>query len=475
MSTSSLSLPRMSIDGESVTSLAQIDVIDPATNTPFTRVPDCTREQLESAVKAAQRAFKPWSTETFDERRRLVNAFIERVVADADTLAPLITQEQGKPLAKARGEINSAVFFSRGYAALDLPPQVLRDTPAQRVELRRRPLGVVGAITAWNYPVLLAMWKIVPAVLAGNTLVLKPSPYTPVATLRLGELAQAIFPRGVVNVVSGGNELGAWMTEHPGIRKIAFTGSGPTGKRIMASAAGNLKRLTLELGGNDAGIVLDDVDPAKIAADLFWAKFSNCGQVCAALKRMYVHRSVFPSVCDALAQFAATVKIGPGTEEGVEIGPIQNRAQYELVHAMVDEAIAAGAKVLYQSPVPPGPGLFLPITILTNVNAQMRVVKEEVFGPVLTISAFDNEDEALRLANESEYGLGGSVWSGNTERATTLAARLDAGGAWVNQHPAMGPDLPFGGIKGSGIGVELGQLGLEEYTSIQVLNVKLST
>ncbi len=474
MNQSHLQLHRMTIDGEFVVSPAHLDVIDPATSRPFARVPDCTRDQLLRAVAAARSAFVSWSEEALDERRRRVNAFIDSVVSQADSLAELIMREQGKPLAKARSEVNSAVFFSRGYAAVELSPEVLRDTPSQRVELHRRPLGVVGAITAWNYPVLLAMWKIVPAVLAGNTVVLKPSPNTPVATLRLGELAQAIFPRGVVNVVSGGDELGVWMTEHPDIRKIAFTGSGPTGKRIMASAAGNLKRLTLELGGNDAGIVLDDVEPARIAADLFWAKFSNCGQVCAALKRMYVHRSVYASVCEELVKFAATVKIGPGTQDGVDIGPIQNRAQYDLVRAMIDQAISAGARVLYQSPVPPGPGLFLPITILTDVTPDMRVVKEEVFGPVLTITPFDSEDEALRSANDGEFGLGGSVWSSDPQRAARIAARLDSGGAWVNQHPAMGPDIPFGGVKGSGIGVELGRLGLEEYTSIQVLNVKLA-
>ena len=472
MMPSPLSQYRMSINGDQVSSFSQRTVIDPATDEAFARVPDCTREQLDDAVTAAQSAFEKWSALPDQQRRALVNVYIECVLADVETLAPMITREQGKPLAKARSEINSAVFFSRGYAAVELQPEVLRDTPQQRVEVRRRPLGVVGAITAWNYPVLLAMWKIVPAVLAGNTVVLKPSPNTPIATLRLGELAQQVFPPGVVNVISGGNDLGAWMTEHPGIRKIAFTGSGPTGKRIMASAAGNLKRLTLELGGNDAGIVLGDVNAAQIAPDLFWAKFSNCGQVCAALKRLYVHRSVYRAVCDELVKFAATVKIGPGTKEGMDIGPIQNKTQYDLVRTMVAEGVSAGATVLYQSPEIPGPGLFLPIILLTNVTAQMRVVKEEVFGPVLSITPFDDVEEALRLANQGEFGLGGSVWSGNVEYAAEIAARLDSGGAWVNQHPAMGPDIPFGGVKGSGIGVELGRLGLEEYTSVQVLNVK---
>jgi acyl-CoA reductase-like NAD-dependent aldehyde dehydrogenase len=464
--------PKMTIDGRQVSSPKMLDVIDPATGESFVKVPDCTRSQLVDAVSAAEKAFHSWAEVPYEQRRNQVNAFIDRIAADADAFAPLITQEQGKPLAKARSEINSGVFFGRGYTAIDLESVVLRDTPQQRVEVRRRPLGVVGAITAWNYPLMLAMWKVVPAVLTGNTVVLKPSPYTPVATLKLGMLAQEIFPPGVVSVISGGNELGAWMTEHPGIRKIAFTGSGATGKRIMASAAGNLKRLTLELGGNDAGIVLDDADPAKIASDLFWAKFSNCGQVCASLKRLFVHQRIYAAVCDELVKVARTVKIGPGTQDGVDIGPIQNRAQYDLVRRMVDEAVAGGAQVLYRSAIPPGPGLFLPITLLTHVTPAMRVVKEEVFGPVLSVTPFDDENEALRQANDTEYGLGGSVWSGSDERAANLAARLESGGAWVNQHPAMGAEIPFGGVKGSGIGVELGRPGLEEYTSIQVLNIK---
>ncbi len=464
--------PAMWINGQAVHTDHTLPVLDPATGDVYASAPNCSRSQLDEAVAAAQKAFISWSAVPTAERYRLVNTFIDKVTADTEVLAHLLTHEQGKPLAKAKSEVGAATFFAKGYTAVELTPQVLRETPTQHVEVRHRPLGVIGAITAWNYPVLLAMWKIIPSVLTGNTIVLKPSPNTPVATLRLGEIAQEIFPPGVVNVVSGGNDLGAWMTEHPGIRKIAFTGSGPTGKRIMASAAGNLKRLTLELGGNDAGIVLDDVDAAKMAADLFWAKFSNCGQVCAALKRMYVHRSVYAAVCEELVKFAKTIKIGPGTQEGVDIGPIQNRMQFDQVHAVVAEAVAEGATVLYQSTVPAGPGFFLPITILTDVRPSMRAVAHEVFGPVLTITPFDDEADALKWANDSEYGLGGSVWSSNPERAALLAAQLDCGGAWVNQHPAMGPEIPFGGVKGSGIGVELGRAGLEEYTSIQVLNIK---
>jgi acyl-CoA reductase-like NAD-dependent aldehyde dehydrogenase len=465
-------LPLMTIDGRRVASERQTEVIDPATEAPFARVPDCSAEQLEQAIDAASRAFPAWAATPAEERRARVNAFIDRVAALADELATLITREQGKPLAKAKSEINSAVFFARGYAAVHLEPEVLRDTPTQRVELHRRPLGVVAGITAWNYPVLLAMWKIAPSLLTGNTLVLKPSPLTPVATLRLGEIAQAFFPPGVLNVVSGGNGIGAALTEHRKVRKVAFTGSVSTGKRIMASASGNLKRLTLELGGNDAGIVLDDADPAAIAGDLFWGKFSNCGQVCAGLKRLYVPRTLHDAVCAELAKVAGGVKIGRGDEPGVDIGPIQNKAQLDLVQRMVDEALAAGAKVAYRSAVPSGPGYFFPITLLTNVTPAMRVFGEEVFGPVLGVLAYDDLEDAIRQANDSEYGLGGSVWGSDIARATAVAARLESGGAWVNQHPAMGPDIPFGGVKSSGIGVELGRLGLEEYTSVQILNVK---
>jgi acyl-CoA reductase-like NAD-dependent aldehyde dehydrogenase len=327
---------------------------------------------------------------------------------------------------------------------------------------------VVGAITAWNYPLLLAIWKIAPALVAGNTVVVKPAPSTPLATLALGRIAARVLPAGVVNVVSGATEAGERLTQHPAVRKITFTGSTETGKRIMANASTRLKRLTLELGGNDAGIVLEDADPAAIAADIFWAKFSNCGQVCAALKRLYVHRSIFEPLCAALAAVAAQVKIGPG----VQIGPMQNRAQRDRMVETVQASIAAGARLIYQSEVPAGEGYFYPITLLAEAPEDSPVVRSETFGPVLAILPYEDVEDAIRRANDTEYGLGASVWSPDTARATAIAQRLEAGSTWVNQHPSMDPNVPFGGIKCSGLGVEGGIRGLEEFTTIQVVNVK---
>jgi acyl-CoA reductase-like NAD-dependent aldehyde dehydrogenase len=276
----------------------------------------------------------------------------------------------------------------------------------------------------------------------------------------------------VVNVVSGATEAGERLTRHEKVRKITFTGSTETGKRIMANASTRLKRLTLELGGNDAGIVLEDADPQAIAADIFWAKFSNCGQVCAALKRLFVHRSIYAPLCEALAAFAAGVKIGPGLEAGVHVGPMQNKAQRDRMTATVDEAVRAGARIIYQSQVPEGGGYFFPITLLADVPEDAAVVRGETFGPVLAILPYDDVEDAIFRANDTDYGLGGSVWSPDVVRATAIAERLEAGSVWVNQHPAMDPAVPFGGIKCSGLGVEGGLRGLEEFTTIQIVNVK---
>jgi len=461
----------MLIDGKLVSSNKTYDVEDPAKGEPFTQCPDCTKEQLDEAVAAANRAFPAWSQTPYTDRMKALDELGRRIKENADELAELITLEVGKPLDKSKSEVAGSIFWLKSFADQELPVEVLRDTPDQRVELHRKPLGVVGAILPWNYPVLTAIWKIAPALITGNTLVMKPSPLTPVATLKIGEIAQDVFPPGVMNIVSGGNDLGAWITQHPEIRKISFTGSAATGRKVMESSASNLKRLTLELGGNDAGLILDDVDPRKIANNVFWSRFANNGQVCVALKRLFVPEDLYDPMVEALADVAKDVKVGNGFDEGIEVGPVQNKMQYEKVKEIFDDAVSKGATVFYQGEVPEGAGYFFPITILTDVKPGMRILEEEAFGPLLPVVSYSDLEDALARINGTEYGLGGSVWSDDADRAMEIAQRFESGSAWVNQHPAMGPDIPFGGVKQSGLGVECGRWGVEEYTSIRVINV----
>jgi acyl-CoA reductase-like NAD-dependent aldehyde dehydrogenase len=332
-------------------------------------------------------------------------------------------------------------------------------------------VGVVASITPWNWPLMIAVWHVLPAIRTGNTVVIKPSPLTPLSTLRMIEVMAEALPPGVLNVVSGRDDIAPRLTTHPDVAKVVFTGSTETGRKVMSAGAGTLKRLTLELGGNDAGIVLADVDPAAAAERLFWGAFINSGQTCAALKRLYVAESIHDRLCDALAGYAAGVKVGDGLDESSRLGPVQNRAQLEKVTAMVAEARAAGAKVLLGgSPDESRKGYFYPTTLLTEAKQGMRIVDEEQFGPVLPIIRYRDVEAALRQANGSSYGLGGSVWSQEPQRAWELAARLECGTAWVNRHGDIRPDVPFGGVKCSGVGVEFGRHGLEEYTTIQVLH-----
>ncbi|RMF21029.1 MAG: aldehyde dehydrogenase family protein, partial [Deltaproteobacteria bacterium] len=322
------------------------EVIDPATGEPFAEAPEATREQLDEAVAAARRAFAGWSQTSLEERKRVLTDITAAIKPKIPELADLLVREQGKPRDRASSEAAGAMTWFRVTAGYDLPVEVVRDDEGGRIEVRRRPIGVVGGITPWNFPLILATWKIAPALLTGNTIVLKPSPYTPLTTLVLGELIREVVPPGVVNIVSGGDELGRWMTTHPGIDKISFTGSVETGKAIMAAVAPDLKRLTLELGGNDAGIVLPDVDVEQAAPRIFEAAFGNTGQVCSALKRLYVHEDVYDPMCEALVELARKAKVGPGSEEGVDFGPLNNEMQLRKVIDLVEDAKAHGARVL---------------------------------------------------------------------------------------------------------------------------------
>ena len=449
-----------------------LPVVNPATAAPFAEVPAASSRDLDDAVAAAARAAAGWAQTPLAGRQEQVRRFAAVVAAHIDELARLLTLEQGKPLARARSEIQSGLAYVEAFAGMDLPVEVVRDDDAELVEIHRVPVGVVAAITAWNYPLLLALWKIGPALVAGNAVIVKPSPYTPVATLLLGELAQQALPPGLLQVLAGGDELGRRLTGHPGIGKISFTGSVRTGRAIMASAAGTLKRLTLELGGNDAAIVLDDADPAVIAGDLYWGGLSNCGQVCAGIKRLFVPARHAAAYAEALAAVAATVVVGDGLLPDVDMGPVQNRPQLDRVRSLLAGARRHGADVFYQGEAPDGPGYWHPVTLVRGAADGVPLVAEEQFGPVLPLLTYDDIDEAVARANASSFGLGASVWSADEERATGVARGLRAGTAWVNQHPMLSPSAPFGGVKQSGVGVESSHHGLAAYTDIAVLRVK---
>ena len=458
----------MTIGGESLAAADTFGVINPATGRVFAEAPECTRQQLEEAVQAAASAFVDWRKDEAARREGLRRA-AAAVVESKGELAELLSAEQGKPLPAAAFEVSQAALWLEASAGLDLPREVLQDDGEAYAEVVRRPLGVVAAITPWNFPLLLAGWKVGPALLAGNTVVLKPSPYTPLSTLKLGEVINRVLPPGVVNVVSGGDELGAWMTSHPKVRKISFTGSVATGKAVAAAAAPDLKRVTLELGGNDAAIVLDDADPAAISAGMFWGAFINCGQICAGIKRVYVPEALHDDLVAALAARARKARVGEGSQKGVQIGPIQNRPQYERVRELVDDALAVGATAVAGGKAMEGEGYFFEPTILTGASEGVRIVDEEQFGPALPIIPYADLDDAIERANATHFGLSGSVWSSDTDRAADVAGQLECGTSYINSHLAIHPHLPFGGRKWSGIGVENGAWGLSGFTELQVL------
>lgn len=459
----------MTIDGQPVAGDATFDVINPATETVIASAPDASREQLDAAVAAARRAFPGWAATSIDERRALIDRLGDALLANIDAFKRLLTAEQGKPHADAEGEVGGAGMWLKGASTLQLPVTINEDSPERHSETRHVPLGVVGAIAPWNFPMVLAMFKVGRALLAGNTMVLKPSPFTPLTTLKFGELAATILPPGVLNVVTGGDRLGPWFTEHPGIDKVSFTGSTATGRRVMQSASATLKRLTLELGGNDPAIVMADADVGQIAERLFWAAFTNNGQICIATKRMYVHEDVYEPLKEALVAYARTVTVGDGSAQGVRLGPVNNRQQYERVLDLIRDAKDRGYSFLLGGETADTPGFFVPVTILDNPPEDSRIVQEEQFGPVLPLLKFSDIDDVIERANASEYGLGASVWGRDEDSAFAVAERIASGTVWVNETQHLTPFAAFGGMKQSGLGVEGGAEGLLEYTSTQTI------
>jgi acyl-CoA reductase-like NAD-dependent aldehyde dehydrogenase len=464
---------QMMIGGKSVPSTDTFDVINPFDESLVGRCAEATDAHVDEAVRAARNALPGWSAErdaTRSERLMEIASLIEK---HHEELSSLVTREQGKPQSGpgANFEVGGAAVWTRATAALSLPEEVIQEDASAKITLTRKPVGVVASITPWNWPLLIATWHMMPAVRVGCTVVIKPSPFTPLSTLRLVELMNQVLPPGVVNIITGNANAGALLSDHAGVQKVVFTGSIVTGRKIMASASRSLKRVTLELGGNDAGIVLPGTRIEPLLEPLFWGCFINAGQTCAALKRLYVHESQYDEVVTRLADYASRIPVGNGLDAATLIGPVSNRMQLQKVEELVLDAKTRGARIVTGGTRPATRGFVYPLTVIADATDDMRVVAEEQFGPVIPVIRYRTVDEAIRRANSLEVGLGGSVWGNDPEVAAGYAKQLECGTAWVNQHGALHPMAPFGGVKSSGIGVEFNVDGLKEYTTAQVVNV----
>jgi acyl-CoA reductase-like NAD-dependent aldehyde dehydrogenase len=461
---------QMIINGRSVPGALTMDVINPATGEVLTTCPRADAKQLELAVQSAKAAFPAWAKLGIAARRAKIMAIADSLEARIDELARLLTAEQGKPLREAMAEIGGSAYILRILAGLDLAPKVLKEDAKEKIVEHRTPLGVVAAITPWNFPMSILMIKVAPALLAGNTLVAKPAATTPLTSLRFAEICNEHLPPGVLNMITDYNDLGGLLTKHPDVAKISFTGSTATGKKVMESAASSLKRVTLELGGNDAAIVLDDVNPRLVAHKIFAGAMMNSGQVCLAIKRIFVHESQYDAMCSELAGLADAAVVGDGMKEETHYGPLQNKMQFDKVRSLMEQTHRDG-KYIAGGEVGDGKGYFIRPSIVRDISDDARLVREEQFGPVVPVLRYKNVDDAIARANDTSYGLGGTVWSDDPERGLDVAMKIDSGIMWVNQHMNIHMDVPAGGSKHSGIGAELGLEGLAEFTQNHIVYV----
>ena len=449
------------------------EIRNPADTTEIVGMaPECTVDDLDIAVRAAGNAFKEWSYSSEEERVEACNKIAAAISEHADELARLVTLENGKPLKGAGSEFEAggASAWAEATGALSLPVKSLPGRDGATVEMHQVPLGVCGSITPWNFPLMIAVWHMLPAIRTGNTIVIKPSEYTPLSTLRLVELMNEHLPPGVVNSIAAEKDVGPAMATHEDIAKIVFTGSTGTGVKIRQACAPTMKRLTLELGGNDPGILLPGVDVGKIAEDVFWSAFVNTGQTCGALKRLYVHESQYDEVAETLSEIVGSMPMGNGLDENIFLGPLTNAIQKKIVSSLVDDARNEGCRVVSGEAPVTDTGYFYPASLVLGAKDGMRVVDEEQFGPVLPIIKYSNVDDAVDSANALDYGLTASVWSLDAAEAAEVAKRVEAGTVTINQHANISPMVPFGGIKKSGLGVEFGVEGLKAFTNIKIYN-----
>jgi len=471
------------IDGKFEEGASERELINPADGKPLCKVAEAGAKQVEAAIKAARKAFDrgPWPRMTAFERAQFLFKLADKIDQNAEELAQLETLNGGKPLRETQYDIADAANCFRYYAGLITKPSGQAvEVPAPSVTtVVREPIGVCGQIIPWNYPLLMAAWKLAPALAAGNTCILKPSEYTPLTAIRLAEFLKELdLPQGVVNIVLGdGPKVGLPIAESSLVDKIAFTGSVKTGKIVAQAALSNLKKVTLELGGKSPMVVFSDFDLDTAVDYALFAIYCNAGQVCSAGSRMVVEESVYDRFLKKMVERAKKIRVGPGFEEDTEMGPLVSEKQYKRVLEYIEIGQREGAKLEIGGDTPKGEkykgGYFINPTIFTNVKPEMRIVQEEIFGPVVVLQKFRTEEEAIELANGTPYGLAGAVFTNDLARAHRVVKAIRAGITWVNGYHSTYNECPWGGYKQSGWGRELGTFGLDAYTEVKQININL--
>jgi len=479
-----LATPRkILIDGKWVAAVSgkTFDSLDPSTGEVLARVAEGNKADIDLAVKAARRAFEsgPWPKMSASERGRIIWKIADLLEKHTEEFAELETLDNGKPISISRvADVPLAVDLFRYMAgwATKIEGSTIPIAGPFLAYTRREPVGVVGQIIPWNFPLLMAAWKLGPALATGCTVVLKPAEQTPLSALRLGELAQeAGLPAGVLNIVTGfGETAGAALAAHPDVDKIAFTGSTEVGRLIVQAAAGNLKKVTLELGGKSPNIVFDDADVSKAAAGAANAIFFNHGQCCCAGSRLYVEEKIFDKVVEGVSESAKKIRVGPGMDPDTNMGPLVSEEQFQRVCGYMESGVKEGAKAVVGGKKVGNRGYFVEPTVLVNTTPNMKVVREEIFGPVVTAMPFKNIDEIAAEANNSRYGLAAGIWTKDIGKAHALANKLRAGTVWINCYNVFDAAMPFGGYKESGWGREMGKEALELYTEVKSVCVKIN-
>ncbi|ETS75774.1 hypothetical protein PFICI_12718 [Pestalotiopsis fici W106-1] len=457
------------IDGKLEPTVKTRHTINPSTLEANPEAPLSTSDEVDKAVKIAHEAAKEWAAVPWDERKNALANFAAALEAQLEDFAQMLVWEHGKPILWARHELATDIGFLKGFCELSLPEETIEDAPDRKIVKSYVPLGVAVGIVPWNYPVHLAGAKLGPALLTGNAFILKPSPFTPYSGLKLAELGMQFFPPGVLQALSGGDDLGPLLTTHPLVNMVSFTGSVPTGKAVMKSCSDTLKRVTLELGGNDAAIVCADVDPVVAATKIALFAFCNSGQICMSIKRVYVHESIYDQFLDALVKHVQALPFGVG--ETAFIGPVANELHFKRVQKIIADindakfAVAAGGA----ESVPGQKGYYLPPTIIDNPPESSAIVQEEQFGPVLPLLKWSDESDVVQRVNGTDSGLGASVWTRDDEQAVRVANQLEAGSVWINTHAEIVASTPFAGHKQSGLGVEWGVDGLKSYCNTKAV------